>query len=128
MYGSDALVYDFEGELANAKTAKPKGNLSAEQVYWRRNFPESPTEEAFRKHRHSHGGEGIAEVAGSYDLKAAAREAKRLEPKAKRNRRTNAELRAEVLALHERGLVPTAIADVLNLSDRRVKTLVQQAA
>lgn len=62
-------------------------------------------------------------------MKAAAKEAKRLErTEAKRHRRTSAELRDEVLALHERGLIPAAIADVLNLSDRRVKALLPKAA
>lgn len=46
MYGSDVLAYNFEAELANTKTAEPRSGLSSEQVYWRRYFPEAPSEAA----------------------------------------------------------------------------------
>jgi DNA-binding NarL/FixJ family response regulator len=36
-------------------------------------------------------------------------------------------LRTEVLELHGRGLVPAAIADLLNISDRRVKDFLANA-
>jgi hypothetical protein len=38
----------------------------------------------------------------------------------KRRRRTTPTLRAQVAALRRRGMVPSAIADTLNISDRRV--------
>ena len=41
-------------------------------------------------------------------------------------RRTTVPLRRQVAELRERGLVPTAIADVLNLSDRRVKSILRE--
>jgi transcriptional regulator len=42
-------------------------------------------------------------------------------------RRTTECLRVKVLNLHERGVVPAAIADTLNVSDRRVKEIVRAA-
>ena len=41
----------------------------------------------------------------------------------KRGRATTRTTEAEVLALRDRGLVPSAIADALNLSDRRVRSI-----
>jgi hypothetical protein len=40
-----------------------------------------------------------------------------------RQRRTTGELREQVLALHNRGLRPTVIADALNIGDRRVQAI-----
>jgi len=39
--------------------------------------------------------------------------------------RTTVPLRQQVADLRERGLVPTVIADVLNLSDRRVESILR---
>ena len=47
-------------------------------------------------------------------------------PVAKRQRRTSVELRAQVLGLRDRGLVPTAIADALNISDRRCREILSR--
>lgn len=44
----------------------------------------------------------------------------------KRQRRTTSELRGQVLELARRGLVAAAIADTLNLSDRRVREIMSQ--
>jgi hypothetical protein len=41
-------------------------------------------------------------------------------------RRTTVPLRRQVAQLREHGLVPSAIADALNLSDRRVKTILRE--
>jgi hypothetical protein len=41
-------------------------------------------------------------------------------------RRTTVPLRHQVADLRQRGLVPTAIADVLNLSDRRVNQILRE--
>jgi hypothetical protein len=110
-------------------TGRSNQRPTVEQFYWRTHWPEAPSEDEFRTHRRRYGGEGIAEVAGCYEMKPAFKEAKRLErSEAKRNRRSSAELKAEVLELHGRGLVPAAIADVLNISDRRVKAQVAKAA
>jgi hypothetical protein len=46
---------------------------------------------------------------------------------ARSQRRTTDELRGQVLVLRNRGLVPTAIADVLNISDRRVQAILAEA-
>jgi hypothetical protein len=45
----------------------------------------------------------------------------------KRHRRTTPTVREDVLTLHLRGLLPGAIADVLNLTDRRVKDILKKA-
>lgn len=46
----------------------------------------------------------------------------------KPGRRTTPTLREDVLTLHARGMVPTAIADVLNLKDRRVADIIRAAS
>ncbi len=46
----------------------------------------------------------------------------------KRRRRTSEDLRREVAELRGRGMVPSAIADVLNVSDRRVSALLREMA
>lgn len=43
----------------------------------------------------------------------------------KRQRRSSKELREQVLGLHDRGLVPAAIADTLNISERRVRAILR---
>jgi DNA-binding NarL/FixJ family response regulator len=48
-------------------------------------------------------------------------------PKPYRRRRSSRELALEVVDLAERGLVVTAIANQLNVADRRVKTILAQA-
>lgn len=45
----------------------------------------------------------------------------------KRQRRSSAELREQVVGLRERGLVLAAIADTLNISDRRVRQLLRDS-
>jgi hypothetical protein len=119
-------TYDFEAALASAKTAQPKSGLTAEQRYWRLHFPEAPTEAALRKHARRFGKECVAEVAEAYGMTALAAELS--ETGGKRQRRTTRELRAQVVALHERGVVPAGIADTLNISDSRVRKLLAQAA
>jgi hypothetical protein len=44
-----------------------------------------------------------------------------------RRRPTTPTVREDVLTLHARGLLPAAIADVLNLADRRVKDIIRKA-
>jgi hypothetical protein len=46
---------------------------------------------------------------------------------ASRQRRSTPALREQVVGLHERGLLPTVIADTLNVSDRRVRELLRAA-
>ena len=49
------------------------------------------------------------------------------QPRSSRRRPTTDALRVQVLQLHERGVVTTAIADALNISDRRVRELLRDA-
>ena len=44
----------------------------------------------------------------------------------KRRRRTSEQLRREVAELRGRGMVPLAIADSLNVSDRRVSEILRE--
>lgn len=123
MYGSDPFSYHFEHALAAAKTIeRAEGDgLSAEQRYWRREFPSAPSAEQLRRHAARFGAEGINETGAAYgiDLGRKIRD----ETKPSRQRRSSAQLRAEVIELHSRGVLPEAIADTLNVSDRRVKAL-----
>ena len=48
-------------------------------------------------------------------------------PKPYRRRRSSAQLTAEVIDLHKRGLVPVAIGNQLNVSDRRIKAILAQS-
>jgi hypothetical protein len=69
--------------------------------------------------------EGVAEVAQEYGV-----DIRRLkkEEKPKLRRRTNDELRGQVLELASRGVVKTAIADALNISDRRIDAILKASA
>jgi hypothetical protein len=46
----------------------------------------------------------------------------------KRRRRSTPNLKGQVLDFHLRGVMPTAIADTLNVSDRRVNEILRAAA
>jgi len=46
----------------------------------------------------------------------------------KSRRHTKPTLVQDVMTLHARGMVATAIADVLNLKDRRVKDIIRKAS
>jgi hypothetical protein len=48
-------------------------------------------------------------------------------PARSRQRRTTDALREQVLVLRDRGLLPTVIADTLNVSDRRVQTILAES-
>jgi hypothetical protein len=52
----------------------------------------------------------------------------RFAAKQKRRRRSTPNLKAQVLELHRRGIVPAAIADQINVSDRRVADIIRDAA
>jgi len=67
----------------------------------------------------------VADVAREYE--ADMRRLKK-EDKPKLRRRTNDELRGQVLELVSRGVVKTAIADTLNISDRRIDAILKAAA
>lgn len=80
----------------------------------------TPTAEQLRKHAERFGPEGVAEIAAAYGIDMSA---KSIAPKPKRRRRTTPGIKAQVAELHARGMIPAAIADTLNLADRRVKEL-----
>jgi hypothetical protein len=91
--------------------------------WWRRNFPDAPTVQALQRHAQRFGPEGVNEIAEVYgDLTAVPAS---VGPK--RMRRTGLSLRSQVLALRDRGIVPSAIADTLNVSDRRVREILAAA-
>jgi hypothetical protein len=48
-------------------------------------------------------------------------------PKPYRRRRSSAQLHQEVIDLYKRGLVVAAIANQLNIADRRVKAILAEA-
>jgi len=72
------------------------------------------------------GREGVNEIAAVYRIELNASPARQAGPRSKRH--TRLALRQQVIELHQRGLLPTAIADALNVSDRRVKEVLSQAA
>lgn len=79
---------------------------------------EIPGDDQLRKHADRF---GSSEVAGLVKLYGAKIKLKQLvDTKPSRRRRTTPELRAQVLDMHKRGIVPAAIADSLNISDARV--------
>lgn len=125
MYGSDPFAHDFEATLKAATTIETSGEgLTAEQVYWRKHFSQAPTEEALRKDAKRFGGEGVSEIAEAYGMTALAVEL--AEDNGTRKRRTSNTMREQVRALQARGVIPAAIADTLNISDRRVRQLLAE--
>ncbi len=57
-----------------------------------------------------------------HEAKFAAKDDKKL------RRRSTPNLKGQVLELHSRGAMPAAIADTLNIADRRVKEIIRTAA
>jgi len=84
-----------------------------------------PSGDSLHRHAQRFGSEGVSGVARAYG-NPSLRPAPAGAPK--RRRRTSAELREAVAGLHGRGVVPAAIADALNVSDRRVKDLLRELA
>ena len=68
--------------------------------------------------------DGVAEIRDAYQvtLRSAVPPSK-----AKRTRRTTESMKTKVLNLHARGVVPAAISDTLNISDRRVSEILRAA-
>jgi hypothetical protein len=98
----------------------------ASRNYWRRHFPNTPTATELHRHAERFGREGVDEIAAVYEIELNASTARQAGPRSKRH--TGPALREQVIELHGRGLLPTAIADVLNVSDRRVKEVLDQVA
>lgn len=120
VYGSDPFSYDLAANLClAASTVKRRPSAFGSE-------DDAPTSEALHRHAERFGSEFVKETAELFgiDLRNVAARAKTDE---KRTRRTTETLRAKVLNLHERGVVATAIADTLNVSDRRVVQILRAA-
>lgn len=84
------------------------------------------TAEMFRRHAEKFGPEMVKETAAALGIglsPSTIREQKKAAPKYRR--RTTASMVADAREMHARGVVLTAIADQLNVSDRRVKELLR---
>jgi hypothetical protein len=79
--------------------------------------------DALRRHAERYGTDGVKAVASVCGLDLNVRKVAELP---KRRRRTTGQLVEEARLLRDRGMVPGAIADVLNVSDRRVKELLAE--
>jgi hypothetical protein len=73
VYVTNAISYDFKAALDEAVAPQPTTGLTAEQRYWRTQFPEAPTPEDLRKYDERFGSEGVQEIADAYgvDLNAS---------------------------------------------------------
>ena len=79
------------------------------------------TSESLHKHATKFGTEEVREVADQLGINLSVRKPASQLPK--RGRRTTEDLIAQVRDLSQRGLVVAAIADTLNISDKRVASL-----
>ena len=122
---------EFNAQLREALERSKLRKRTVKQIerddfvtYWRTEFPDAPTAEELHKHVARFGSDGVPEIRDAYQV--TLRNA--VPPsKAKRARRTTETLKAKVLNLNERGVVPAAIADTLNISDRRVNEILRAA-
>jgi hypothetical protein len=128
VYAGDALSYDFAGELVAGRERSSRRRVlvadraeGVERLFWSR-F-RVPSRESLFRHADRFGSDGVAETASVYAIDMRV---KRDAARPKRRRRTSASLRAEVLELRGRGVVPLAIASVLNVSDRRVREILRE--
>ncbi len=124
MYGSDPFAYDLDAALAGAGPREAPDARPAdtdERAYWRRVPGRTPTVAELEKHAARFGDDCVLETAEEYGLVVA------LAGSRSRRRPTSDALREQVRALRERGLVPAAIADALQLSDVRVRRLLRNA-
>ena len=95
--------------------------------YWRCLFPDAPSAAALHRHAERFGPDGVGDVRDAYDVKLRNVSAAP-QSRAPRRRRTSESMKTKVLNLHERGVVPAAIADTLNITDRRVADILRAAA
>ena len=95
-----------------------------EADYWRSQFPDAPTSEELHRHVARFGPDGVAEIRDAYQVTMRSAPPTSKAPK---RRHTTETLKAKVLNLHERGVVPAAIADQLNISDKRVSAILKAA-
>jgi len=134
--GSD--LYDFRAALASARGVSPvtlaNSFATDDSLYFRQlrkidtrgrsTLLATPTGDGLHKHAQRFGPDQVRETAKLYGIDMRVRST----PKVKRQRRTSADLTAQVVELHARGVVEAAIADTLNVSDRRVGEILSAAA
>ena len=121
----------FDEQLRAAIERSELRNRTVKQIerddfvtYWRTQHPDAPTAEELHKHVARFGSDGVAEIKDAYrvTLRNAAPTSK-----APRRRHTSESMKAKVLNLRDRGVVPAQIADSLNISDRRVSDILKAA-
>ena len=95
-------------------------------TYWRTQHPDAPTAEELHKHVARFGSDGVAEIKDAYQVTLRNVSAAP-ESKAPRKRHTSESMKVKVLNLHSRGVVPAAISDQFNISDRRVRYIFRAA-
>jgi len=121
-YGSDPLAYDFEAALAApSKPRTYKNTLEIVRLNGKTEPLLAPTHEALARHAKRYGRDCVSETALEYGLTASAAEL--AETTGSRRRHTSMPMRKQALALQARGVIPAAIADTLNISDKRARQL-----
>jgi hypothetical protein len=132
-------LYDFGAALAAAKGVSPvtvKDQNAADNALYFLQLRKIdrhgcstvlavPSGDALHRHAQRFGPELVNETGKLLGVDANV---KRKPATAKRHRRTTADLTAQVLDLHGRGVVETAIADSLNIGDERVRDILRAAA
>ena len=83
------------------------------------------TAEMFRRHADKFGPESVRETAAELGVELSRSTVTPARKAPKFRRRTTASLTRDVREMRGRGVVVTAIADSLNISDRRVKELIK---
>jgi hypothetical protein len=125
--------YDFRAALNEALATTPKRDefADADALYWLRFNRDNgaPTQKELERHIKLYGRQGTepfiaAEVEGADVLALKSAEANLREASRKRSR-GRVGVKEQVKALRDRNpdLLPAAIPDTLNLSDRRVKQI-----
>ena len=122
---NDQLRAALERSALRAKALKrtEKDDFS---TYWRTQFPDPPSAEGLHKHAERFSPDGVPEIRDAYQVTLLNVSAAPTS-KAPKTRRTTESMKTKVLNLHERGVVPAAIADTLNISDRRVSEILRAA-
>ena len=115
----------LERDALRTKALK-KSAKNDELHYWQSQFPDAPSAEGLHKHAERFSPDGVPEIRDAYQVTLLNVSAAPTS-KAPKTRRTTESMKTKVLNLHERGVVPAAIADTLNISDRRVSEILRAA-
>lgn len=143
MYGNDPFAYDLRQTLEESRARardreerRERADAVNRALYWRVAFPDlsAPTQEQLEKHAKLFGTEGIAEAMRTRgkpqtpDELAAASRARELEaaPRKRSRRRTGVKEDVAELLKRRPDLMPSVVADVLNISDRRAKQIIAE--